>query len=112
VARTRVNPSQIEPNGSDGQFLKQVGGVVAWATFAGLTDADFIVGETPTGAIDAINLQYVLANVPTTGTVQVYLDGLRLRDGASHDYQIASTSAIVMNYAPETGQNLLVDYRT
>lgn len=69
----------------------------------------FITGEVPTGAIDGSNKTFTLANTPTSGSVKLFHNGLRLRSGAGNDYTV-STATITMSYAPETSDSLEADY--
>lgn len=75
-----------------------------------LTSIDFADSETPSGTIDGSNTTFTLANTPTTGSVHLYLNGVRLKAGAGNDYTISGLT-ITMLYAPETGSNFLADYR-
>jgi hypothetical protein len=78
---------------------------------AGLVDADFIVGEVPTGTVDGVNADFVLANTPAAGSLAVYV-GLRMREGATHDYTLAgATITFNAGSIPQTGANILCDYR-
>jgi len=110
MAQTRIDAYQIEP-GSNAQVLTVVGGVATWATDVnGLSSAAFVTGETPSGAVNSSNTAYTTAFTPLASSVSLFLDGLRLLEGAGNDYTI-SGSAITMLYAPATGQNILADYR-
>lgn len=79
-------------------------------TTAGYTTTNFIVREVPTGAIDGSNTAFVLANTPTSGSEEVYLNGLLQDQGAGKDYTISS-GTITMLTAPLTGEKILVNYR-
>jgi hypothetical protein len=74
-----------------------------------LSTANFVTEETPSGSINGSNTYFTLANTPTTGTVKVYLNGIRLKSGAGNDYTMGTT-AINMITAPVSGDVLLVDY--
>jgi hypothetical protein len=74
-----------------------------------LTPTNFVTEETPSGSINGSNTLFTLANTPTTGTVKVYLNGMRLKSGASNDYTISGTG-INMTTAPISGDVLFVDY--
>ena len=71
--------------------------------------ANFIYGEVPTGAINGANAAFALANTPQSGTVRVYLNGVRQQVGAGNDYTI-SGGTVTFNGAPTTGDIVLVDY--
>lgn len=68
----------------------------------------FVDGETPTGDIDDLNAEYELANTPITGSVHVYLNGLRQK--VTDDYTISGTT-ITFVTPPTTGDIILCDYR-
>ena len=65
--------------------------------------------ETPAGAINGSNTSFTLANTPDSGTLRLYLNGLRLKAGVGQDFTLSGLT-ITMLYAPETGSNLLADY--
>lgn len=75
-----------------------------------LTNANFVDGEEPAGDIDGTNVTYTLANTPVSGSVKLYLNGLRQRVGAGNDYTITG-STITMADPLEIGDILLADYR-
>lgn len=76
----------------------------------GLVDADFVVRETPTGLVNGSNTSYELANTPTAGTEEVYLNGLLQEPGAGNDYTISGDTITYLT-APLTGDRLRVSYR-
>jgi hypothetical protein len=69
-------------------------------TDAGLTAANYIWSETPTGAVDGANVTFTLANTPTVSKVGVYLNGQRLVEGATEDFTI-SGAVITLADAPK-----------
>lgn len=90
---------------------------MTWTIFpdtSGLTDANFIIREVPSGAIDGSNTTYTLANTPTAGSEEVYLNGLLQNEGASNDYTI-SGATITFNDPPKGSPGnpdvILVSYR-
>lgn len=72
-----------------------------------LTSANFVFGEVPSGTVNSSNTAFTLANTPTSGTVQFYINGLRQK--LITDYTI-SGSTITTTVAPTTGDLLLTDY--
>ena len=66
--------------------------------------------ETPSGAINGSNVTFTLANTPISGSVVLWLNGLRLRSGAANDFTVSGVT-ITMNYAPASGDSLISDYR-
>jgi hypothetical protein len=99
--------------GTDGQLLvadSASAGGMKWAD--GLTAANIIESETPTGSVNGINDTFTLANTPVAGSVKLYKNGIRQRAGAGNDYTIASgTITFLAGNLPQTGDILLVDYR-
>ena len=71
---------------------------------------NFIYNEVPSGTIDGTNPTFTLAAAPTTGTLQLHLNGVRLKEGASDDFTLSGLT-ITTNYNPESGETLLADYR-
>lgn len=71
----------------------------------------FTNSETPSGLINGSNVTFTIATTPTSGTLRLYRNGLRLQAGASNDYTL-SGATITMNQAPESGDVLLADYQT
>jgi hypothetical protein len=81
---------------------------VKWAAAAGgLIASNFVTSETPSGTINGANATFTLANTPTTGTLRLYMNGVR--QTPTTDYTIA-TATITMVTAPITGSVLLADY--
>lgn len=74
-----------------------------------LSPSNFVTEETPSGSINGSNTAYTLANTPTSGTLKLYLNGIRLKSGAGNDYTL-STNTITMTTAPISGDVLLADY--
>jgi hypothetical protein len=65
--------------------------------------SEYIVNETPTGAVDNMNTVFALINAPETGTVQVFLNGVLQDPGMTNDYTI-SGSTVTFNTAPSSGK--------
>lgn len=83
---------------------------IKWATPA-FSSANFVFNETPTGTVNGTNPTFTLANTPTAGTVQVYVDGVHMNAGASNDYTIATATITFLSGAiPQTGDVILVSY--
>lgn len=75
----------------------------------GLSAADIVSNEVPTGLINGVNVTFTLAEAPVVGSVKVRLNGLGQVPGAGNDYTI-SGSVITYLAAPLTGDTVLVDY--
>ena len=68
-----------------------------------------VVRETPSGLVNGSNVTFTLAHTPSTGTENVYLNGLLQDSGANNDYTI-SGATITFNQAPQTGDKIRVNY--
>ena len=79
-------------------------------TTAGLQTSNFVDSETPSGSINGSNTAFTLANTPTSGTLKLYLNGVRLVVGAGNDYTLSGAS-ITMTTAPVSGDSLIAEYR-
>lgn len=102
------NGTLMQPTTISGDATINGSGVVSLASNV-IKEADIVTEETPSGTINGSNTTFTLANTPTTGTVRLYLNGIRLRSGSGNDYTI-STATITMATAPATGDILLADY--
>jgi len=81
----------------------------AFSRFSALSGDNVIDREdfaTQNGTIVA----FVLANVPTTGSEHVYLNGV-LQDDGSEDYTLSDATTITFLTAPLTDDKLTVSYR-
>jgi hypothetical protein len=92
-------------------LLKGNGTAISAAT-AGtdyMAPANFVVRETPTGAVNGVNTTFTLANTPVAGTEQVFLNGILQEPGAGNDYTI---SGLTITYlaAPLTNDKIRVTY--
>jgi hypothetical protein len=75
---------------------------------AALSSSYFATRETPSGAVNDVNVTYTLANIPSA-FVHVYIDGLLMDEGGGNDYTI-SGATITMTSAPLTGSKIRVSY--
>ncbi|KKN01813.1 hypothetical protein LCGC14_1123950 [marine sediment metagenome] len=71
--------------------------------------AAYVVRETPTGDLDGVDVTYVLANTPVTGTEHVYLNGMLQDEGGGNDYTI-SAATITFATAPISTDKVRVTY--
>lgn len=76
----------------------------------GLTTANFVDKEIPSGAINGANSTFILSSIPIVGSEHVYLNGTLQESGAGNDYTISSSS-ITLTSAPLTGEKIRVSYR-
>lgn len=75
----------------------------------GFTASNFVTRETPTGLVNGSNVTYTLANTPTAGTEEVYLNGVQQESGAGNDYTISGLTITYLT-APVTGDKIRVSY--
>ncbi|MBI79868.1 MAG: hypothetical protein CMQ51_05550 [Gammaproteobacteria bacterium] len=83
------------------------GGGTDTSQFIKLTD--YVVGETPSGAMNGSNTTFTLAAAARDGTVSIQHNGLTLKEGSDSDFTVSSQT-ITMAEAPEDGDNLIVNY--
>ena len=77
----------------------------------GLTAANFIFNEVPTGTPNGVLATFTVANAPTANTLRVMKNGLRQQPGAGMDYTFSGTTiTFLAGNLPQTGDILLVDY--
>lgn len=68
-----------------------------------------IQNEVPGGSVNGSNVTFTTASSPQTGTLRVFKNGIRLKNGGA-DFTETSTG-FTMVTAPVTGTVLLADYR-
>lgn len=81
-------------------------GVVTLASTV-LKQSSYVNNEVPTGSVNGVNVTFTLANTPVTGSVQVFLNGVRQK--VTTDYTVA-TATITFVSAPSTGDDVTVVY--
>lgn len=70
-----------------------------------------VAGEVPTGAIDGTNADFTLQFIPAAGSLKVYRNGLKMREGASNDYTLtANVITFTADAKPQPGSVVEVDY--
>jgi hypothetical protein len=85
-------------------------GTISIATTA-LAATNFVTREVPTGAVNGTNPTFTLANTPTVGTEEIYVNGI-LQNGGSNDYAISGATITFQTGAiPQNGDVVLVNYR-
>jgi hypothetical protein len=72
-------------------------------------NAHQVKNETPSGTVNGVNVTFVLANTPLSGTLTLYLNGLEQEGGAGNDYTI-SGATITFTNAPVSGDKVRADY--
>lgn len=71
--------------------------------------SNYVVRETPSGAVNGSNTSFTLAHTPVSGTEQVFLNGLLQEPGVGNDYTVNGAS-ITMLFAPATNDKIRVTY--
>jgi hypothetical protein len=67
--------------------------------------------ELPTGDVDGVNTDFVLANVPSPlSSLMFYVNGVLLKQGTGSDYVMVSANTIRMNYGYRSGSNVFATY--
>lgn len=79
------------------------------ATGGGLLATNFVKKETPSGTVNGSNTTFTLANTPTAGTEEVYLNGIQQEAGAGNDYTISGATITYLT-APISGDKVRVSY--
>lgn len=76
------------------------------------TSSNFVTREVPTGLVNGSNATFTLANTPTAGTEEVYVNGILQNVGAGNDYTISTNTITFLTGAiPQSGDVVLVNYR-
>lgn len=75
----------------------------------GLTTANFVNKEVPSGTINGSNATFTLANTPNSGSEHLYLNGLLQESGSGNDYTITGATITMLN-VPVTGDKLRASY--
>lgn len=87
------------------------GSITIAVAAAVITSSDIVTGETPSGTVNGSNDTFTIASTPLTGTVRVYLNGIRQKSGSGNDYQISgSTITFEAGNIPQTDDVILADY--
>ena len=89
---TELTPVEADFNGAN------------WVKYIHVTDNLF--NETPSGAIDGANTDFVLSKSIVAGGTRVYLNGIRQKLGSAYTEGAAQVS---FYQAPQTGDELIVD---
>lgn len=69
-----------------------------------------IFNEVPVGAINGANIFFTTASNFVSGSTRLFLNGIKLRSGASFDYQETSPNEITLAQAPLAGDSLIIEY--
>lgn len=79
---------------------------VAWKSVGAVSNTR---NEVPSGTVNGTNTDFTIANTPVTGTLRVYVNGVRQK--VTDDYTLSGTTITFVS-APLTDSKLLVDYET
>ena len=110
IEGTANNDTRYKSTANSGGTLGTTAIVFSADAANGLTTANFVSKEVPTGAINGVNTAFTMANTPLIGTEEVFLNGVLQESGAGNDYTISGAS-ITMLFAPLTGEKLRITYR-
>jgi hypothetical protein len=77
---------------------------------AASTVINFVDNEVVGGTSNGVNATFTLANIPTTGSVSLFLNGVLQQAGSGNDYTISGLTITMLNI-PLTGDKLLANYR-
>lgn len=94
----------------------RTGDVVAQSgdyTYANISGTPVFVDQaTPTGTVDGSNNVFTLADVPASGSLMLWRNGLLMQNGSGKDYTLSgSTISFTAGNIPTVGSVLLASYR-
>jgi hypothetical protein len=69
----------------------------------------FIIGETPSGAVNGSNATYTTAQQFEPASVSVFINGVNIINGV--DYITTGTNTIILNVSPIVGDYIRVNYK-
>lgn len=100
---TLTQGSNISITNGSGSITIAVTGVI--------TTANKVTREVPTGTVNGSNTTFTLAFTPTSGTEEVFVNGVLQNAGAGNDYTISGgTITFLTGSIPQTGDVILVSY--
>lgn len=70
-----------------------------------------ITDETPTGLVNSSNTVYTAARAYVTGSLEVYIDGIKQRRGTDFTETTPGSGILTMTTAPITGQSIRINYQ-
>jgi hypothetical protein len=68
---------------------------------------DLVIGETPSGLINDVNMSFATANNYQSGGLVLYYNGVR--QNSSHIIETGASS-FDLDFTPLTGEELIIDY--
>jgi len=84
-------------------IIVQVGATVTTSS------GSFIIGETPSGAVNGSNATFTTAQNFVPESVQVFINGVSQTNGV--DYTTSGTTTITLNVSPVSGDYIRVNYK-
>lgn len=66
--------------------------------------------EIPTGAIDGVNLVFTIAHTPTSGSFNLYKNGMRMTSGGGDFTLSGTTITYVLASVPQVGDTHVTSY--
>jgi hypothetical protein len=69
----------------------------------------FVIGETPTGAINGSNATFTTLQAFEPASITVLLNGVTIINGV--DYYTTGTNTVILNISPVIGDYLRVNYK-
>lgn len=73
------------------------------------SSGSFVIGETPSGAVNGSNATFTTAQNFVPESVQVFINGVSQTYGI--DYYTTGTNTIILNVAPVVGDILRLNYK-
>ena len=70
--------------------------------------ADFVAGETPSGAVNGSNATFISAFAFVPESVTVLINGLTQR--RITDFNTSGTTTIILSDSPQTGDSIRINY--
>lgn len=105
LATTAVTPGTYNSITVDAYGRATAGSNSSYITIAN----NRVTREVPTGTKNSSNVTFTLANTPTAGTEELFLNGILQESGAGNDYTI-SGGTITMAVAPVSDDKIVVSY--
>lgn len=69
-----------------------------------------IWNEVLTGGVNGSNTNFTTAAEFSPGSTRVFYNGIKLRNGGSYDYTETGADTIHLNFIPQVGDELIVEY--
>ena len=73
------------------------------------SSGSFVIGETPSGAVNGSNATFTTAQIFVPESVQVFINGVSQTNAV--DYTTSGTTTITLNVSPVSGDYIRVNYK-